>query len=109
MLLAEARGEICSIIEISLAFQNDSRYDTVHGNHTQLSPPRRHSQRSDFYPQPHYRASGVEPARIVQEAVPSVELGAGEWRAARHGVPGADVAVASRGSYRAAAGDVCSE
>src|ERR1035437_5886531 len=109
MLMAEARAEICSIIEISVTFHDDSRYDTRHGNRTQLSPPRRHSQRSDLYPQPHYRASRIEQARIVQESVPGVELGAGEWRAAGHGVPGSDAAVASRGPYRAAAGEVCSE
>src|ERR1035437_3941573 len=99
MLLAEARVEICSIIEIPVAFHDDSRYDTRYGNRTQLSPPRRHSQRSDLYPQPHRRASKFKPARSVQEAVPGVELG----------VPGSDAAVASRGPYRAAAGEVCSE
>lgn len=45
-------------------------------------------------------ASGFEPLGPVQEALRGMELGAGQRRVARYGVPRADVAVAPRGPDR---------
>src|SRR5436190_14196415 len=56
-------------------------------------------------PQPDRRASGGFAARAVAEAVPGMELGSGQWRRMRHGLPWFDAGAGPRRTYPIASGE----
>src|SRR6266566_353901 len=87
-----------------LAFHKETCYAASHANVSALPAARGHRHRRRLHSQAHCRTSAGEPARTFLPALWRLELGATEWRPARHGVPRADVEIAPRGPHRAAAG-----
>src|SRR5437016_3679056 len=87
-----------------LAFQTQLDYSAMHAEPGELPTPRHHRRRPRLHPQAHHRASRLESKGSIEEAVSGLELGAGQRRIARYGLPRVDADAPPRGPDRTAAG-----
>ena len=90
-------------LQFALAFQSWAVMVGADGSGIQApKPPTRRDGYCDD-PDAGGGASACEPPGAVPAALPALELGAGQWRAVRHGLPGFDAGAASWRAYHAAA------